>query len=65
MISAVIVNLDNKLKERAMKRAKSQGVPLSAVIRLIIVAYANGELEFGIIEKRGRKTPHNIHFNHV
>ena len=47
-MSQVIFNLDPKIKAKAMKRAKSQGVPFSAYLKKAAQAFAEGRasLEF-------------------
>lgn len=60
MTSQVIVNVDRKIKDLAMNRAKTQGIPLSTVIRSAVSSYADGRTEFGIVEKFNEKTRHEI-----
>jgi antitoxin component of RelBE/YafQ-DinJ toxin-antitoxin module len=60
MTSQVIVNIDAKLKNRAMKRAKNDGTTLSAVVKSSVAAYALGEIDFGLKETLNAKTLRQI-----
>jgi antitoxin component of RelBE/YafQ-DinJ toxin-antitoxin module len=60
MTSQVIVNIDTKLKNRAMKRAKNHGTTLSAVLKSSVAAYALGEIDFGLKEKFNAKTRREV-----
>ena len=51
MTSQVIVNIDTKLKNRAMKRAKNQGTTLSFILRLALKDYADGKIEMIMVRK--------------
>jgi antitoxin component of RelBE/YafQ-DinJ toxin-antitoxin module len=48
MTSQVIVNVDTKLKKRAMQKARAQGLPFSAVLNSVIRAFVNGHIDVGI-----------------
>ena len=60
MTSQVIVNIDKKLKDLAMKRAKNHGTTLSAVVKSSVAAYALGEIDFGLKETFNVKTLRQI-----
>jgi antitoxin component of RelBE/YafQ-DinJ toxin-antitoxin module len=60
MTSQVIINVDRKLKERAMKKARRQGIPFSAVLKLAIEAFVKGQIEVGISENFNAKTRKEI-----
>ena len=49
MISQVIINVDSRLKAEAMKKAKKQGLPFSAVIKLAIQAFVDNRFNVGLI----------------
>ncbi|MDE1966492.1 MAG: hypothetical protein KGI45_00240 [Patescibacteria group bacterium] len=51
MTSTVIINVDSKIKEQAMKRAKSEGIPLSAVLKLSLRAYAEKRFNVDVSEE--------------
>lgn len=54
----VIFNMDKKLKEAAMKKAKKQGITYSAFLNLATWAYVGNKLEFdplGIAIERARE----------
>lgn len=50
-ISQVIFNIDTKLKNQAMKKAKLQGVPFSSVLKMVVRAFVQGELNVGLTEE--------------
>lgn len=54
--SQVIVNVDTKLKNLAMKKAKSLGMPLSVVLNILIKAFVDGEISIGLREELNEKT---------
>jgi hypothetical protein len=49
MTTQVIVNVDKNLKIQAMKKAKREGIPFSAVLKLAIKAFVDGHLNVGFI----------------
>ena len=51
MVTQVVFNMDPKVKARAMKRAKEQGIPFSSVLKFAAKAYANGDFGVGIVEE--------------
>jgi antitoxin component of RelBE/YafQ-DinJ toxin-antitoxin module len=60
MTSQVIFNIDTKLKNLAVKRAKKEGIPLSAVLKTSLRAFVEGKVEFGLVEKFNEKTRREI-----
>jgi len=50
MTSQVVFNIDAKLKEKAMRRARKAGMPFSSVLKLTTQAYADGRLNIGLVE---------------
>lgn len=48
-MSTVIFNVDPKIKTRAMKRAKEQGVPFAAVLKSAAKAFAEGRLSLELV----------------
>lgn len=48
--SQVIFNVDSKLKNLAMKKAKSQGLPFSSVLKFVIQRYVQGQFEVGLVD---------------
>jgi hypothetical protein len=51
MNTQVIFNLDKKLKEKAMKKAQSQGLPFGAILKLATKAFVEGEFNVGFVSK--------------
>ncbi len=48
MTSQVLFRVDPKVKERAVQRARQEGVPLAAVLKLATKAYGNGHLHLEV-----------------
>ena len=48
MTTQVVFNIDPKIKARAMKRAKSAGVPFASVLKFATKAFADGRLTLDI-----------------
>lgn len=48
MTTQVVFNIDPKIKARAMKRAKREGVPFASVLKFATKAFAEGKLTVGI-----------------
>ena len=44
----MIFNVDSKIKDRAMKQARKDGVPFSTILKLATKAYAEGKLRLSI-----------------
>lgn len=49
MTTQVIFNLDKKLKDQAMKKARSEGLPFGVVLKLATKAFVEGTLGIGLI----------------
>jgi len=49
MTSQVVFTVDSKIKEKAMKRAKREGLPFASVLRIITKAYAEGKLNVDMV----------------
>ncbi len=49
MTSQVIFKIDTKIKEKAMKRAKAEGVPFASFLKMATEKYAEGELGVGLV----------------
>ncbi len=47
-MSQVLFRVDPRVKQRAVRRARQEGVPLGAVLKLATRAYANGDLHLGV-----------------
>ncbi|MEK7618335.1 MAG: hypothetical protein AAB410_04265 [Patescibacteria group bacterium] len=52
MTTQVLFKIDKGLKERLVKKLKRKGITVSAFVRAIFSAYANGDLEIHIALKR-------------
>jgi antitoxin component of RelBE/YafQ-DinJ toxin-antitoxin module len=52
MNTQVIFNLDKKLKEKAMKKSRSEGVAFSSVLKLATKAFVEGDLDVRMIPKK-------------
>lgn len=51
MNTKILFNTDKKLKEKAMKQAKKEGLTLSAVLNLALESYVNGRLEITMFDR--------------
>jgi len=60
MTTQLIINVDSKLKNKAMRKAKSQGIPVSAVLRFAMQAFVEGNLNIGIAEEFNARTSRRI-----
>ena len=49
MTTQVIFKIDQKLKDRAMRKARGEGVPFASVLKLATRAYVEGQLDIGIV----------------
>jgi antitoxin component of RelBE/YafQ-DinJ toxin-antitoxin module len=49
MTSQVIFKIDTKVKEKAMKRAKAEGVPFASFLKMATEKYAEGELGIELV----------------
>ncbi len=52
MTTQIIFKIDAKIKEKAMKRAKIEGVPFAAFLKMATEKYAKGEFGLGIVESQ-------------
>ena len=50
MTTQVVFNIDPKIKAKAMKRAKREGVPFASVLKFATKAFAEGRLSVDIAE---------------
>lgn len=48
MTTQVIFKIDKKLKERAMRKARAEGVPFSAVLKLATKAFVDDRLQLDV-----------------
>ena len=48
MTTQVVFRIDKKVKDKAMRRAKVEGVPFAAVLKLAARAFAEGRLHMDI-----------------
>ncbi len=60
MISQVVVNMDSVLKEKAMKKAKREGLPFSSVITMAIRAFVEDKFSIGLVGDFNAKTSREI-----
>lgn len=51
MTSQVIFTMDKALKDRALRKAKAQGIPFSAVLKMAVKAFADGSLGVRLVEE--------------
>lgn len=51
MITQVIFKMDKKLKERAMKKARAEGIPFSAVLTLATRSFVDGDLAVEMVKR--------------
>jgi antitoxin component of RelBE/YafQ-DinJ toxin-antitoxin module len=49
MISQVIFKIDKALKQKAMKRAEQEGVPLAFVLKMATKAYADNKMDVMVV----------------
>ena len=49
MTTQVIFKIDKKLKDQAMKKAQSEGLPFEMVLKLATKAFVEGNLGIGLI----------------
>ena len=54
MTTQVVFNVDSKIKAKAMKRAKQKGIPFAAVLKLATKAFAEGRVDFDLVEEEIR-----------
>ncbi|HEY4505977.1 MAG TPA: hypothetical protein VJJ24_00785 [Candidatus Paceibacterota bacterium] len=51
MTTQIVFNIDRKIKAKAMKRAKSAGVPFAVFLKMATEAFAEGQYRVGIISR--------------
>ena len=51
MTTQVIFKIDKKLKAQAMRKAKSEGLTFSAVLKMVTEAYARGSLDVELVSR--------------
>lgn len=51
MTTQVVFNIDLKIKARAMRRAKREGIPFASVLKLATKAYAEDRLSVDIAQE--------------
>ena len=51
MNTQVIFKLDKSLKEKAMKKARAEGVPFASVLKFATKAFVDGDFSIGIVER--------------
>lgn len=51
MVTKVIFNTDKRLKAAAMKKARSQGLTLSAVLNMATKAYVDDRIEISVFDR--------------
>lgn len=49
MTTQVIFKIDKKLKDRAMARARDEGISFSSVLKLATKAFVDGDLTLGLV----------------
>lgn len=55
MITQVIFTIDKRLKSKAMRKARSFGLPFSSVLNLTTRAFVDGRINIGVVDN----TPFN------
>lgn len=58
--SQVIINVDSRLKSLAMKKAKSQGLPFSSVIKFAIKAFVENRFKIDLVQDFNFRTRQEI-----
>ena len=63
MTTQIVFNIDPKIKAKAMKRSKKEGVPFAAFLKMATEAFAEGEYGIGIVrtETPNAKTARALH----
>ncbi len=51
MNTQVIFNIDKSLKEKAMKKARAEGVPFASVLKFATKAFVEGDFSIGMVER--------------
>ncbi len=50
-MSSLTINIEEKLKKTAQKKAKQDGVTLTFIVTQALRAYQDGKLQFGLISE--------------
>ena len=56
MTTQIVFNIDPKIKAQAMKRAKREGVPFSAVLKMATKAFAEEICPWNSLKKYGPRS---------
>lgn len=59
MTTQVIFNVDKELKDRAMKRAQTEGIPFGVILKLATKAFVEGKLNVGLFSNERFNTVTN------
>ncbi len=51
MTTQIVFNIDPKIKAKAMKRAKREGVPFASFLKMATEKFAEGEYGIGIVRR--------------
>jgi len=51
MNTQIIFKVDTKLKEKAMKKARGEGVPFAYVLKMATQAYVNNRVEIKLVSR--------------
>lgn len=51
MTTQVVFNVDSKIKAKAMKRARKEGIPFAAVLKMATKAFAEGRFSIDVVEE--------------
>lgn len=51
MTSQVVFNIDSKIKAKAMKRAKAEGVPFASFLKMATEKFAEGEFGIALVRR--------------
>lgn len=54
MMTQIVFNVDPKIKAKAMKRAKRDGIPFASVLKLATKAFAEGRFSLDVVEEEVR-----------
>lgn len=65
MTTRVIFNIDKKLKEAAMRKARKEGLPLSSVLTLATRAYVEDRLGIDAVEVQVARSLEDVRHGRV
>lgn len=54
MTTQVVFNIDPKIKARAMRRAKKEGIPFAAILKMATKAFADGRFSLDVVDEEVR-----------